>query len=185
MQDNALNRQDQEDRKILQLLKDYPMPTTSDTFFDQALVRATHEGTRRQRNRWLMTGFGAAMAAGLVFWMIGGAWISGPDLPGTEATIPGIVMTLEKPRTVNLVFASNTALENATLTVQLPIGLELSGFPGQREITWQTSLSEGRNLLPLNLVATAAVSGEVLATLEHENRGQTFRLSVEVNQGVG
>jgi hypothetical protein len=178
MQNNELNQQDQE---IQALLKDYPMPTASDAFFDQALVRATHEGTRRQRNRWLMTGFGSAVAAGLVFWMIGSAWIMAPNLPATEPSAPGIVMTLAEPRTVNLVFASNEVLDGATLSLQLPVGLELAGFSGQREITWQTSLSEGRNLLPLRLVATAAVNGEVLAILTHGDRSQTFRLRVEVS----
>ena len=181
MHDNDQNEQDQEDRDIRALLKDYPMPTPNETFFDQALLRATHHGTRRQRNRWLMTGFGSAVAAGLVFWLIGGFFIATPGLPGTEPTIPGIVMTLEEPHTVNLVFASNEALDTATLTVLLPAGLELAGFPGQREITWRTSLSAGKNLLPLTLVATAAVSGEILATLEHDSRGRTFRLRVEVS----
>jgi hypothetical protein len=127
-----------------------------------------------------MTGFGSALAAGVVFWMVSGALITTP-VPVAEPTIPGIVMTLEEPRTINLVFASTEALDAATLTVMLPAGLELAGFPGQREITWQTSLTAGKNLLPLQLIATAAVSGEILATLEHENRGRTFRLRVEVS----
>jgi len=90
-------------------------------------------------------------------------------------------MTLEEPRTVNLVFASATALDNATLTVSLPDGIEVAGFPGQREITWQTSLNEGKNLLPLKLIATSPFGGEVLARLEHDNRNRTFRLRVEVS----
>jgi len=44
---------DKQDQKILALLKDYPMPEATAGYFDQALVRATHEGSRRQRNRWL------------------------------------------------------------------------------------------------------------------------------------
>ena len=40
-----------EDREIQELLKDYPMPQATAEFFDQALARATHEGSRRQRNR--------------------------------------------------------------------------------------------------------------------------------------
>jgi len=43
---------DKQDQKILALLKDYPMPEATAGYFDQALVRATHEGSRRQRNRW-------------------------------------------------------------------------------------------------------------------------------------
>ena len=62
---------------------------------------------------------------------------------------PGVTMALEEPRTVNLVFASAEALVDATMTVSLPPGVEIEGFAGQREITWMTSLKEGRNVLPL------------------------------------
>lgn len=178
MQNDDMDRQDQ---AIQALLKDYPMPEADAGFFDQALVRATHEGTRRQRNRWLMTGFGSAVAAGLALWMISVVFVATPELPTTEPAIPGITMTLAEPQTVKLVFASAQALDSATLTVSLPDGIELSGFPGQREVTWQTSLAEGRNLLPLKLIATSPVGGEVFATLEHNDRGRTFRLQVNVS----
>ena len=171
----------EQDREILELLKDYPMTDASAGFYDQALARATHEGTRRQRNRWVMTGFGSAIAAGMVLWLIGGFFLTSPNLPGPDASIPGIVMTLEEPRTINLMFASETAMASATLTVTLPDGIELAGFPGQREITWETSLVEGKNYLPLELVALTPVGGEVLARLEHENRDRTFRLRIEVS----
>ena len=157
------------------------MPEATAGFFDQALVRATHEGTRRQRNRWLFTGFGSAVAAGLVLWMIGGFFLTSPELPSADAVIPGITMTLEEPRTVNLVFASAEPLDAATLTVRLPEGIEMSGFPGQREISWQTSLNAGKNLLPLKLIATSPLGGEVYATLRHDDRGRTFRLRVDVS----
>ncbi len=172
---------DKQDQEILELLKDYPMADASAGFYDQALARATHEGTRRQRNRWIMTGFGSAIAAGLVLWLIGGFFLTTPDLPTPDASIPGIAMTLEEPRTVNLVFASADALDEATLTVTLPDGIELAGFPGQREISWQTSLVEGKNYLPLELIALTPTGGEVLARLEHDNRGRTFRLRVNVS----
>ncbi len=177
MQDEDTDRQDQE---IRALLKDYPMPDAGAGFYDRSLVRATHEGTRRQRNRWLLTGFGSAIAAGLALWAIGTLFLAAPELPSTRATIPGVTMALAEPQTVNLIFASAEALESATLTVLLPDGIELSGFPGQREVTWQTSLAAGRNLLPLRLVATSPIGGEVQASLVHKDRGRTFRLRVEV-----
>ena len=178
MQDKDIDKQDQE---ILTLLKDYPMPQASAGFYDQALVRATHEGSRRQRNRWLMTGFGGAVAAGLVLWMVGGFLMTTPDLPAADPSIPTITMTLEEPRTINLVFASAERLDSAMLTVRLPAGIEMSGFPGQREVTWQTSLNAGKNLLPLKLVATSPVGGEVYATLVHQDRGRTFQLTVDAS----
>lgn len=170
-----------QEREVLELLRDYPMATADAGFYDRALARATHEGSRRQRNRWIMTGFGSAVAAGLVLWFVSGIFLSTPDVPQPDNRIPGVAMTLEAPRTVNLVFASASALEAATLTVTLPDGIELAGFPGQREITWQTSLMEGKNLLPLELIALTPAGGEVLARLEHDDRNRTFRLRIEVS----
>lgn len=184
MQNEDTNNQDQDDREIRALLKDYPMPEATPAYFDQALARATHEGSRRQRNRWVMTGFGSAIAAGVALWMIGGFFLTTPNLPdsgvATAPTIAGITMTLAEPQTVNFVFASNTPLDAATLTVMLPAGVELVGFPGQREIAWQTSLSAGKNLLPLKLVALTPIGGEVMATLEHMDRARTFKVQVDV-----
>jgi len=172
---------DKQDQEILALLKDYPMPEATAGYFDQALVRTTHEGSRRQRNRWLMTGFGSAIAAGLALWVIGGFFLTTPELPKADPRIPGITMTLEEPRTINLVFASAEPLKAATLTVQLPPGIEMSRFPDQREVTWETSLTAGKNLLPLKLIATSPQGGEILATLRHDDRGRTFRLQVDIS----
>ena len=171
---------DIEDQALQSLLQDYPAPEPSSGFYEQALARATHEGSRRQRNRWLRTGFGSAIAAGIALWFVGGFFFATPEATLPESTIPGITMTLEEPRTVNFVFASATALESAVLTVSLPDGVELAGFPGQREISWETSLNEGKNLLPLTLIAVSPSGGEVLARLEHDNRDRTFRLRIDV-----
>jgi len=181
MHKDDTNQQDQDDPQIQALLRDYPMPQADSGFYDQALARATHEGSRRQRNRWVMTGFGGAVAAGLAVWLISGMLMTAPQMPDLDASIPGITMALEEPRTVNLVFSSTTAMESATLTVSLPAGVELAGFPGQREISWKTSLSAGRNLLPLKLVALTPVGGELLARLEHDDRDRVFRLQVNVS----
>ena len=89
-------------------------------------------------------------------------------------------MALEEPRTVNLVFSSATELNDAVLTVNLPAGIEIEGFAGQREITWVTTLQAGKNILPLRLIATTPHGGELLARLEHDNRDRTFRIRVNV-----
>ena len=181
-----MNRSDEhrtqaQEQEMLDLLKDYPMPEATAGFYDQALARAAHEGTRRQRNRWVMTGFGGAVAAGLVVLLLSGIFFDAPTTPDIDPSIPGVTMALAEPQTVNLVFASNEALDGATFTVLLPEGIELAGFPGQREISWETSLAAGKNLLPLKLIATEAYGGEVLARLEHDDRNRTFRLRVDVS----
>ena len=171
----------QEEQELLQLLKDFPAPEADAGFYDRALVRAVHKGSRRQRNRWMLAGFGSAIAAGLAIWVITSMLMTTPQLPDAEPAIPGVTIAMEQEHTVRLVFASAEALDSATLTVSLPEGIELAGFPGQREITWQTSLQEGKNLLPLTLVALTPAGGELLARLEHKDRNRTFRLRVDVS----
>ncbi len=171
----------EDERQLRESLKDYGasrMPHPDAAFFDRALAKAAQNGTRRQRNRWIMTGVGGTIAAGLVLWMLGGAFLNMPVAP--EATIPSIAMTLEEPRDLNLVFSSATALANATMTVVLPPGVEVAGFAGQREITWITSLTAGKNVLPLTLIATSPQGGELMATLQHEGDDRTFRVQVIV-----
>ena len=104
-----------------------------------------------------------------------------PQVPNTESAIPGVTIALEQEHTVRLIFASATALDSAVLTVSLPEGIELAGFPGQREISWETSLQEGKNFLPLTLIALTPAGGELLARLEHEDRDRTFRLRLDVS----
>ena len=175
-----------EEQELLELLKDYPVPDAQAGFYDQALVQAAQQGTKRQRNRWMLTGFGSAIAAGLAIWVITTIFMTTPQVPehsvpGTDRNIPGVTVMLEEEHTVRLMFASASALDAATLTVSLPDGIELAGFPGQREITWETSLEEGKNVLPLTLIALTPAGGEVLAHLEHKDRSKTFRLRVDVS----
>ena len=168
------------EQRLRGLLKDYPVPIPDAAYFDQALAKATRVGSSHQRKRWIMTGFGGAIAAGLIAWLIGGMLLKTPGLPDSDASIPGVAMTLEVPHTVNLVFSSATELDGAVLTVSLPPGVEIEGFAGQREITWITSLRAGKNILPLTLIATTPHGGELLATLEHDDRDRTFRIRVTV-----
>lgn len=168
-------------RSLQKRLADYgesTMPQPDTAFYDRAIVRAAHAGTRHQRNRWIMTGFGGAIAALLMVWIVSGVFFTAADFD--EPAIPTVTMALESPQTFNLVFASTTALIDASMTVTLPDGIEIDGFAGQREITWQTSLKEGKNILPLTLVATSPIGGELLATLQHEDDNKVFRLQVTV-----
>lgn len=149
-------------------------------FFDRALVTAARRGIRQQHKRSWMTGFGSAVAAGLAIWVLSGVLFNAPDGVIVDPAMPTITMALEEPRTINLVFSSATVLNDATLTVLLPEGVELAGFEGQREITWVTSLKEGKNLLPLRLIATVPTEGVLLATLKHGEDDRVFRLRVKV-----
>ena len=155
---------------------DVSVPETA--FFDQAVAQAARKGTLKERNRYWMKGFGSALAASLALFAITLMFLRTPD--PTVTGVPGVTMALEQPQTVNLVFASATDLVDATLTIVLPDGIDIAGFEGQREITWITSLQAGKNVVPLQLIASSPRGGELLATLRHEDDDRTFRLQVTV-----
>ena len=169
-------------RRLQAMLRDYGSAdvTLPDAeFFDRAIAKAAHAGVRKERNRYWLKGFGSAIAAGLALFAVTLLFLKTPAVDDTDG-IPGVTMALEQPQTVNLVFASASALVDATLTVVLPDGVDVAGFEGQREISWITTLQEGKNVLPLRLVATSPRGGELLATLRHADDDRTFRLLVSV-----
>jgi hypothetical protein len=171
------------ERQLRASLADYAsasVPQPDAEFFARALAVAAQDRGRRIHNRGWVKGFGSALAAGLVIWLVAGDWM--PTRERAVDTQLQVTMALENPRTINLVFSSATDLSDATLTVSLPPGIEIQGFQGQREISWMTSLREGRNVLPLRLVAVSPHGGELLATLQHDNDNKTFRLQVTVTQ---
>ena len=174
-----MDNNSEHDRKLRDLLKDYPMPEATAAYYDDALAAAAKSGARRQRRRWIMTGFGSAIAAGLAIWLMSSLLLDAPA--PADVAIPEVSIALDEPKTINLVFASATALDAALLTVTLPDGIELAGFPGQKTITWKTSLAEGRNRLPLKLIALTPRGGELKARLEHNDRDREFRLRVDVS----
>ena len=80
---------DKYDNELQDLLKDYPMPEARAGFYDEALVRAAQQGARRNRNRWLVTGFGSAIAAGIAIWFLSGIFITSPSFQGSYTLIYG------------------------------------------------------------------------------------------------
>ena len=168
-------------RKLLQEYGDSSMPTPNEAFFENALVAAARQGRADQKRRSWMTGFGSAVAAGLAIWIVSGVFFNSPKAPAVDPVVPTVTMALEEPRTINLVFSSAMALSDATLTVELPDGVEIAGFEGQQKITWLTSLQEGKNVLPLQLIGTMPADGVLLATLKHGEDDRVFRLRVEVS----
>lgn len=172
-----------QERQLRTALADYAsasVPQPDAEFFARALAVAAQDRGRKQHNRGWLKGFGSALAAGLVLWLLAGDWMQ-RDERQADAQLQ-VSMALESPRTINLVFSSATDLSNATLTVSLPPGIEIQGFQGQREISWMTSLRQGRNVLPLKLIATSPLGGELLAILRHEDNNKTFSLQVTVIQ---
>jgi len=167
-------------RKLLRNYGESAVATPSDSWFDAALDKACDDGRREGRNRWLTTGVAAALAASVVAWIMSSALLDVSPVVTPRADIPSVTMTLAEPRTVNLLFSSETDLDNAELTLLLPPGVSLAGFEGQREVRWNTSLQAGRNVLPLTLVGNLLAEGELQAILTYGDNDRAFRVLVRV-----
>ena len=57
--------------------------------------------------------------------------------------------------------------DGATVTIELADNLELTGFPNERRIEWQTDLSQGKNLLALPLTLTSATESHFHVALSY------------------
>lgn len=170
------------ERGLRALLADYraTAPKPKAGFFDQALERAAAQGRRERRNRWFMTTAGTGIAASIALWLVTTTPLDAP-LPPAAAGLPAVTMTLAEPRTVRLLFDSETALADARLTIDLPPGVSIAGFPGRQQLSWTTSLAPGPNLLPLTLVASEGAGGELIANLQHGDDARSFRLQISID----
>jgi len=70
-----------------------------------------------------------------------------------------VALTIDRPETVRLMFNSAKPLKAATLSLALPENVELVGYGNRRELSWQTDLREGGNLMQLPLVVRRSDEG--------------------------
>ena len=162
-------------------LRSQIVPPPRPEFFGQALSLARQSGPARF-SLWPRL-VGAALAASLALW-IGFGWLPGSQPQSGSGNLAGIVIALHETKTVQLAFNAEQALTGAMLHIRLPDGVELQGFPGQREIHWRTDLARGVNLLSLPLTAVAASEGTLRARLEHDARSIEFTLQLRVRELV-
>ncbi|MGD9729395.1 MAG: anti-sigma factor [Gammaproteobacteria bacterium] len=155
-------------------LRNLPAPEPSDAFFDRVIAQAvTHE---RRRPGWRIPGM-ALVASIMLIFAVNVLYKSGT--PPVQ-DIPGLMIALNHAQEVSLVFESEHAMENARFTIQLPEGVEVSGYPGQRELSWEGGLAQGKNLLVLPVEAHSGHGGELTAVVTHTGKRKNFVLRLDV-----
>jgi hypothetical protein len=137
--------------------------------------------------RWA---FGAAagclLALGLWSqWRPSGPAVTAPANPAATADRVARVALGEPQRVqpVRLVFRSPAALSGVTIVLALPEGVELSGFPGRRELSWRTDLQRGTNLLELP-VRVSGPGGVLTARLNLGEDSRAFSVRVQGQTGA-
>lgn len=184
---------------MLERLRAMPVVQPPAGFADRVLVTAIKRNVPQRQNhhrQGFMVGFGSAAAAALAVWVVVGMFPGElpdtGDASGQVAAVPvvevekvqqqpvmSVALALNIQQTVRLAFASSESLQSAKITIRLPENIALVGYPGQRELSWETDLEKGDNLLSLPIIATRVAQGELIAYIEYEGQVETLTLNLE------
>lgn len=160
---------------LLAGLKNLPVPQPSANFEQRvfAEVRRQHQENGRQHHIFrFATGFATAVLAGLAIWLVFIVYI--PDSPVEPPQV--VSVEINESQTIRLLFESQSDIRQVSLNIGLPDNIELEGFPGRKELSWQTSLQQGQNILALPVIAIGHGQGELLATLIYGGKVKIFRV---------
>ncbi len=160
---------------VLETVRKLAPPALQPGFIDQALSRATRPAVGAARPKWRPV-LGMALAASVVLGVALGVFLATRSEP-----VQAVALTIDRPETVRLMFNSAKPLKAATLSLALPENVELVGYGNRRELSWQTDLREGGNLMQLPLVVRGVTKDDLVASLSHGGSSKMFRLKIEVD----
>jgi hypothetical protein len=170
---------DRQMNALLARLQQYPEPAPLPVDTTHRLMLSAVTGRKIQRRARY------AVAATLVLGFIGGTlfWSVVNDFSGVNEMIagnpsllndplPAVTLSLHRVEVVHLAINVKHAIAQATMTIDLPPGVEIDGFPGQSQLRWETDLKAGRNTLTLPLTAHSVVADGVLKARVDYGGGQ-------------
>jgi len=157
-------------------LKDIEVPPAK-TGYEQRMLKFLEEKQTHNTHlqNWFVTGLGGAIAATFTLWLT----FSSPSIFSTDAdNANSINLIVQKEKTVDLIFNLPNELTDATLTLELPDKVEISGYPGKRQLSWNTSFKKGANRLALPIIASDENNGMLVARLINKGTTKTFRVHI-------
>ena len=151
-------------RALKRSLSQWPVPPARTGVLERVLNVAVRTPLARapwwRAPIWNWAGLSAAAAVILVLGFGLGLRTAHRDLPGPQIVLAAQPVELGPGgHTVALMFRASAIVQNASISVWLPDGVQIAGRPNARQLSWQTDLKPGPNLLELPLLATGAAGG--------------------------
>lgn len=165
----ACARYDRQMRRLVAELGKLPLP---------AAERA--RAPARERLRW------GALAATLAVGVALGAMLSAHF--GSDAGLSAEPVAVDGTgvQRVAVAFESPKRLEDVEFVVELPRGVELVGFPGQRKVRWGGQLAAGRSRLQLPLrITSEAELGTLVTRVVHKTGERRLEVPLRFREGEG
>ena len=165
-------------RALKTALRALPVPEPRAELFAAALRRAKQASATlpSTRRRHVLAGLGGALAAGIAALALVVLW-----QPQSGGGLSVVTLSVNESRTVNLVFAAENALDDVSLTVALPPGIEVRGHEGRRTLAFHTRLAAGNNVLALPLVAVGAGGGPLVAEMRAGDDQKQFIVTIDIS----
>lgn len=183
----ACARYDRQMRKMLSALTELPLPDE----MPPARLGRPESAYRAPR----LAGRALATAAMLVVAFSAGWLAASLPLTGTDNTREAVYADAVEIRPtqvqeIQIAFAAQRHIDDVEFTVELPPGVELDGYPGQRVVRWNGRLKPGSSRLTLPVRATgAAGDAELVARIRHDGGGEELhvplRLADRMSVGTG
>lgn len=173
----ACNRYDRQMRRLVEELAALPLPG-AETASPKTATAPARTARSPAAPRWL------ALAATLVVGIALGLMLG--DRSGNGGTIVAEPVELGGAAEHRLAIAvqSPRAYDRVEFVVELPEGVELDGFPGQRTVRWEGRLAEGRSRLQLPLRITPdAGDGELVTRIVEPNGERRLVVPLDVETG--
>jgi len=171
-------------QELQQGLQGVTIPEPTLDFEKRVLAAATGGDSKTGYRNWHIPAWSGAIAAALVVGVFIGGQLSSPTPENQPVVAQESVSTVKVPgtapkqQTVKLAFNSHEAVENVTLTLELPPNMELAPFPGRHRVSWKVDLKPGDNLLALPLNVLFPGAGTLVAHLDDGNKRKTFRADI-------
>ena len=163
---------------LLTELKDIPVPPPRAGYEERMLAFLNSEQTEKHcKSHWFATGFATAFAASFALWIVFSS--PGSLFKQQVETIEIVKLSIQQPRTVDLVFNLANDLSDATISLELPDKFQIAGYPGKQKLQWKTSFKKGTNRLTLPLIATEEQNGFLIARLSKKGKTKVFRIRLD------
>ncbi len=144
-----------------------------------ASVRPSTTDSSRRAGRWAVSLAASVLVAVALLWMHVSL------LPGAAPQpLSTVSISVNEVKDVQVMFSTQSALEDARVRIGLPDNVTIEGYPGVRKLTWLADLKSGNNMITLPLHLMSPKDGVIEVMIEHEGATKTLLIYVKVGAGV-
>lgn len=172
----ACQKQLDRSKHMLSALANLPIEPPSEHFEQRVFSEVRHKYNRKHHYTFA-AGFATAIAASFMLWFVSNIFFMPPETPET----PAISIAMHEIRTVRLMIDAGVDIKQAQLSIDLPENMRIDGYPQNTQLSWQTDLSQGHNVLSLPLIAVEHGEGELVARLTYGEKTREYRIAIKTS----